>query len=373
MAAISGEKKFSDRDHAAMARALDLAWSVKGKTFPNPAVGAVVTKGKIELGVGATTRCGGPHAERTALAQAGEKARGATLYATLEPCCHFGRTPPCTDAIIAAGIRRVVVGPGDPNPVVNGKGIARLKAAGIRVERYPADGTLKEINEDFFYAVTHRAAWITIKLACTLDGRIADDFGDSRWITGTEARRFAHELRRRHAAVAVGRTTLEHDNPRLTVRHLSGFAPARCVFASKKELPVDSFFKKHAGDARSIVIIPGGTSKTIIRDDNSPIEYWYTGRKKTMDHFAVFREMAWENGLTSVLVEGGSKLASAFLETGMVNRIYLFYGNKLVGRGVEGVSFSRGLPVNRCLSLKSRRLLDLGDTFGITGIPELHN
>ena len=194
---------FSESDRTFMARAIEIAWNAKGKTFPNPAVGAVVVSENTTVGMSATQPCGGPHAERVALARAGGRARGATLYVTLEPCCHQGKTPPCTDAVIAAGIRRVVAAVVDPNPLVNKKGLARLRSAGIQV----ATGLLREeaalVNEDFFWAITKHQAWITLKLACTLDGRIADEQGESKWITGTQARRFAHELRRRHAAIAA--------------------------------------------------------------------------------------------------------------------------------------------------------------------------
>jgi diaminohydroxyphosphoribosylaminopyrimidine deaminase/5-amino-6-(5-phosphoribosylamino)uracil reductase len=179
---------FSRSDAAFMSRALELSWLVKGKTFPNPAVGAVIVSHSKIIGEGATQECGGPHAERVALEKAGAGAKGATLYVTLEPCCHVGRTPPCTDAIIAAGIKRVVAAIGDPNPRVNGKGRRQLKAAGIAVETGLLKNEAEAVNEDFFWAITKRRAWITLKLACTLDGRIADERGDSRWITNAAAR-----------------------------------------------------------------------------------------------------------------------------------------------------------------------------------------
>lgn len=371
---IKGKMSISSTDRRYMAHALSLAQAAKGKTFPNPAVGAVVVaKGKI-VGKGATQRCGEPHAEKVALEKAGKLARGATLYVTLEPCCHYGRTPPCTDAIIAAGIKRVVAAARDPNPLVNGKGLARLRARGITVET----GLMREeaiaLNEDFFWAVTEksaqRRAWITLKLACTLDGRIADEHGHSRWITGSKAREFGHELRRRHAAVAVGRATLEHDDPRLTVRHVKGFLPARIVFTSHQKIPRQSFFCKHAKKARSIVVVSGRGKRKIVRDPRAGLEYWYTGEKESRAHLTVFTEMAFENDLTSILVEGGQKLASSFLECGLVNRMYLFYGNKILGKGKDSLLFSRGLPIGRCISLKKKEILLFADAIGITGIPD---
>ncbi|MGA2507371.1 MAG: bifunctional diaminohydroxyphosphoribosylaminopyrimidine deaminase/5-amino-6-(5-phosphoribosylamino)uracil reductase RibD [Chitinispirillaceae bacterium] len=361
-------------DQEYMAQAMALAWAAKGKTFPNPAVGAViVAQGKI-VGKGATEVCGGPHAEKVALKQAGKRASGATLYVTLEPCCHYGRTPPCTDAIVAAGIKRVVAAINDPNPLVNGKGLARLRARGIAVETGLLHDEAAAVNEDFFWAITEKRAWITLKLGLTLDGRIADTFGHSRWITGSEAREFGHELRRRHAAVAVGRTTLERDNPRLTprltVRHVKGLQPARIVFTSQRKIPLTTYFVRHAKETRSIVVVSGTGKRKILRDADSGLEYWHTGEEESRAHLSVFLEMAFENDITSVLVEGGRKLASSFLESGLVNRVYLFYGNKILGQGIEGLRFSKGLPVNKCIRLKKRELLVFSDTVGITGIPD---
>ncbi|MBN2189392.1 MAG: bifunctional diaminohydroxyphosphoribosylaminopyrimidine deaminase/5-amino-6-(5-phosphoribosylamino)uracil reductase RibD [Chitinispirillaceae bacterium] len=359
----------SAADQAFMDRALSLAEAVKGKTFPNPAVGAVVVAKGTVVGQGATRRAGGPHAEIVALGKAGRAARGATLYVTLEPCCHLGRTPPCTDAIIRAGIRRAVVAVGDPNPLVRGRGTARLRAAGIRVDVGLLAGRAAALNEDFFWAITRQRAWITLKLALTLDGRIADTRGKSQWITGKEALRFAQELRRRHAAVAVGRRTLERDDPRLSVRHKKGFSPARIVFASRKHALTDSFFARHAAEARSIVVMPGGRAPAVVREPSGGVECWRTGETGGCEHLLAFTRMAYENDITSVLVEGGSALASAFMEHGLVNRVYLLYGNKLFGNGLAGFNFDKGLQVESAMRLGSHEVLLLGDTVGITGIP----
>jgi diaminohydroxyphosphoribosylaminopyrimidine deaminase/5-amino-6-(5-phosphoribosylamino)uracil reductase len=357
-------------DEEFMARALDLAWSVKGKTFPNPAVGAVVVANGLVVGGGATRRVGGDHAEKVALKKAGKRSRRATLYVTLEPCCHFGRTAPCTDAIIKAGIRRVVVATIDPNPLVAGKGIARLKAAGIVVDRGALCDRAERLNEDFAWAITRQRAWITLKLALTLDGCIADVNGNAQWITNEPARIFAHELRRCHAAVAVGANTLAADNPRLNVRHKKGFTPARILFSSRGTVPEESCFVKHAKEARSIVVAKG-RAESIERNEVTGIEYWYTGHGAPAARLNVFTRMAFENDLTSVLVEGGGRLASAFLEHGLVNRVYVLYGNKLFGKGLAGFRFSRGLPVNRCIGLKDLVAFSLGDTIGVTGKPHM--
>jgi diaminohydroxyphosphoribosylaminopyrimidine deaminase/5-amino-6-(5-phosphoribosylamino)uracil reductase len=296
------------------------------------------------------------------------KARGGTLFVTLEPCSHYGRTPPCTNAIIDAGVKRVVVAVNDPNPLVCGKGVAQLRSAGMQVEK----GLLKEeataVNEDFFWAITHRRAWITLKLGLTLDGRIADSTGASQWITGKEARGFVHELRRRHAAVAVGRGTLEHDDPRLTVRTVKGYNPARIVFTgSAKNIPPSSYFATHAKEARTIVVVAGAGKREIVSQGG--VEYWHTGRKSAASSLKTFAEMAFVNNLTSVLVEGGQKLASSFLENGLVNRMYLMFGNKMVGDGKDGILFEKGLGINNCFRLDEMKTCLLGDTIVITGFP----
>jgi diaminohydroxyphosphoribosylaminopyrimidine deaminase/5-amino-6-(5-phosphoribosylamino)uracil reductase len=361
------------KDQKFMSQALDLAWSVKGKTFPNPAVGAIIVTRGLVVGKGATQHAGGDHAEKVAIKKAGTRCRGATLYVTFEPCCHFGRTPPCTHAIIKAGIKRVVVATGDPNPLVAGKGIAELKSAGITVEKGVLENRAKRVNEDFAWAITHASAWISLKLALTLDGCIADTRGDSQWITGRQARLFVHEMRRCHAAIAVGANTLIADDPRLTVRHKKGFTPARIVFSSTGAVPAESYFIKHAKEARSIVVMRGGPREWIERDEKTGIEYWHTGEGTLTGRLNVFTRMAYKNDLTSVLVEGGGRLASAFLACGRVNRVFLLYGNKLFGKGLAGFRFSNGLPVNRCISLKEFTAFPLGDSIGVTGKPYIIN
>ncbi|MBN1307005.1 MAG: bifunctional diaminohydroxyphosphoribosylaminopyrimidine deaminase/5-amino-6-(5-phosphoribosylamino)uracil reductase RibD, partial [Chitinispirillaceae bacterium] len=339
-------EKFTAYDRRFMRLALELARGIKGTTFPNPAVGAIVVLKNRIIGRGATADGGGgPHAEKRALKDAGERARGATLYVSLEPCCHFGKTPPCTDAVVAAGIKRVVVAVSDPNPLVAGKGIRQLRRRGITVDAGLLRGEAAAVNEDFFWAITRRRAFITLKLALTLDGRIADRTGESRWITGTALRRIVHDLRRTHAAVAVGSGTLAADDPQLTVRFGRKTNPARIVFASSDRILHRSFFHEHACETRSIIVVRQKTERRIVSDPSSGIEFWYTGIGDPCASMAAFTEMAFEQNLTSIFVEGGRKIASVLLEGGLVNRLYLFYGNRIVGRGIEAFAFEHGFPV----------------------------
>jgi diaminohydroxyphosphoribosylaminopyrimidine deaminase / 5-amino-6-(5-phosphoribosylamino)uracil reductase len=360
--------KYTIRQQSYMSAALDLAKAVKGTTFPNPAVGALVVAGNTIVGTGATSPCGGPHAEKIALARAGTSAKNATLYVTLEPCCHFGRTPPCTDAIISSGIRSVFISTIDPNPLVCGRGIRHLRKNGIKV----SVGLLSEegrlLNEDFFWSITRKTPWITLKLALTLDGRIADLDGNSQWITTPRSRVHVHDLRRRHAAIIVGHTTLTRDNPMLSVRHGRKTNPARIVFSSSPRLPATSYFIKHALDTRSIVVIPGGNKAGITTCANN-VELWHTGGQVRKINLESFLHMAYAEGLTSILVEGGSEIASLFLENHYVNRLCLFYGNKLLGKGRVGFSFSKELPLSRAIELRDRTVLVVGNDVMISGIP----
>ena len=217
-----------DDDTSHMRSALALARRGLGNTWPNPSVGCVIVRNNRVVGRAVTAPGGRPHAEPQALAMAGASARGATAYVTLEPCCHHGRTPPCTDALIGAGIARVVIAARDPDPRVNGQGVAKLRAAGIAVEEGVLAGEAAEILAGFHQRTTTGRPLVTLKLASTLDGRIATHSGESRWITGEPARRAAHVLRGRHDAILVGVGTVIADDPDLTCR-LPGFRPTRIV------------------------------------------------------------------------------------------------------------------------------------------------
>jgi diaminohydroxyphosphoribosylaminopyrimidine deaminase/5-amino-6-(5-phosphoribosylamino)uracil reductase len=369
-----------ESDKHFMSMALSLARQAKGTTFPNPSVGAVIVKNNEIVATGATAFCGGPHAEKAALTKAGSRCRGCTMYVTLEPCCHFGRTGPCTDAIIKAGVKRVVVSVSDQNPLVRGKGIRALRNHGIAVELGLLADEAMRINEDFFFWITKGRPWVSVKLAMTLDGRITDAVGASKWITSVEARTYAHELRARHAAIGVGYRTLEKDNPRLTVRHVKGADPVRFVFSSTADTPPRSYFVTLArgacpghtgGPARlpkSILVVSGGKSCVKQRLDNG-LGLWYTGTRDRQESLHAFLQMAHEEEISSVLIEGGQRLVSGFLESRLVNRLYLFFGNRIVGGGLAGISFEGGLPLDRSIVLDKMEITRLGGDFLVTGIP----
>jgi diaminohydroxyphosphoribosylaminopyrimidine deaminase/5-amino-6-(5-phosphoribosylamino)uracil reductase len=303
------------------------------------------------------------------LTDAGGRARGATLYVTLEPCCHFGRTAPCTDAIIRAGVARVVGSVEDANPLVKGKGFRLLRQSGIDVHTGVLCREATRLNEDFFFWITHGRPWVSVKLGMTLDGRIADFAGDSQWITSVDSRRYAHELRRTHAAVGVGRATLERDNPRLTVRHGKAGNPARFVFSTKASVPSGSYFVTNAGKtSRSILVVHDGKpcSKGALP---SGLEIWRTGTRDANEGLLAFLRMACEDEITSILIEGGGKLASSFVENRLANRLYLLYGNKILGGGTAGLTFTRPLYLAKSVSLDNMETTQFGRNIMVTGVP----
>jgi diaminohydroxyphosphoribosylaminopyrimidine deaminase/5-amino-6-(5-phosphoribosylamino)uracil reductase len=326
-------------DAAWMQRALALAARALGRTAPNPAVGAVLVRDGVVVGEGWTAPPGGPHAEIVALRQAGDRARGATLYVTLEPCAHFGRTPPCVDALIDAGIARAVIALPDPFPGVSGRGIARLKQAGIAVSLgIEADASIA-LNAGFLTRIGYGRPTVTAKYAMTLDGRIATRAGHSRWITGPEARRDAHRLRDTHDAILVGIGTVLADDPLLTTR-LPGEAcgdggphhPLRVVLDSQARLPLDAAMLKPETPGRTLIV-------TTERASNSAVEALRaTGADVVrlpecagrIDLQATLRLLA-ERGVNSVLVEGGAMVLGALFDADLIDQVVAFVAPVLVG------------------------------------------
>ncbi len=321
-------------DPSHMRAALALARRGLGNCWPNPSVGCVVVKDGRVVGRAVTAPGGRPHAEPQALAMAGAAARGATVYVTLEPCCHHGRTPPCTDALIAAGVARVVVAARDCDPRVNGAGLTRLRGAGIEV----AEGLLRDeaeaVNAGFFTRLRLGRPLITLKLASTLDGRIATRSGESQWITGSTARHMAHALRGRHDAVMAGVGTVAADNPELTCRipgfksapqvrvvadsHLRTALTAKLV-ATAREHPTWIIARHGNSTARLEALQAAGV--TVIETAAAPMG---------VDLLEGFQALA-QRGITRVLVEGGAQLAAALLRADLVDRIAWFHAPSVMG------------------------------------------
>ena len=319
-------------DATHMRAALALATRGLGNTWPNPAVGCVIVRDGQVVGRGWTAPGGRPHAETEALKRAGAAARGATAYVTLEPCCHFGRTPPCADALIEAGIARVVVALRDPDPRVDGAGLRRLRQAGIAVLEGLLEEEARRLNAGFIKRLSQGLPLVTLKLASSLDGRIATATGESQWITGAEARRAAHALRGRHDAVLVGSATALADDPDLTCR-LPGFTPrptVRVVADTRLRLPATA--RMFSGTAPVWLATAAGHAP----DRQAPlraagaelIELPLEGAHP--DPAALLRALA-ARGITRLLVEGGAALAASLLRADLVDAIAWFHAGLVIG------------------------------------------
>ena len=330
-----------------MMRALRLAERGRGQVSPNPLVGAVVVRGGRIVGEGWHARLGGPHAEVMALTRAGAHARGATMYVTLEPCAHFGRTPPCVDAIVTAGIRRCVVAVRDPHDIVDGLGLRRLRAAGIDVELGVLAAEARELLGGYWLSHTIGRPRVTLKLAASLDGRVAPaggfaTRGAGRWLTGAAARREAHRLRAVCDAVVIGAGTARKDDPRLTARGVAaGRQPLRVVCDTRLELPLTLRLLRAPLAAGTVVACGPRASRR--RADSLTargVQVWRVPLAAgKVSVTALARRLARE-GRHEVLVEGGARLAGAFVAAGLVDRVALFTAPVLAG--LQGLGWGAG-------------------------------
>lgn len=324
-----------------MRQALDEARKALGRTHPNPVVGAVLVRGGRVVATGYHARAGAPHAEAVVLAKAGARAKGATLYSTLEPCNHHGRTPPCTEAIIAAGVARVVYASADPNPLVNGRGHRRLLEAGVEVER----GLLREdadaLNRPFFKAVTAGLPWVTLKAGVTLDGKLAAADGRSKWITSDVARARAHRLRDEVDVVAVGVGTVLRDDPLLTARIPEGRNPVRLILDSALRTPPRAKILD-VSEARTIVAtvtsVEHRRARALLRRG---VEVWPLPARGGRVALRPLLKRLVAEGLLHLLVEGGAQVHASFLSQRLADAVTLFVAPKLFGHG--GLTWSGDL------------------------------
>lgn len=349
-----------------MRRAMELAERGVGFTNPNPMVGAVIVKGGKVVGEGWHERCGEWHAERNAFKNCTVSAKGATMYVTLEPCCHYGKTPPCTEAIIEHGIARVVVGMEDPNPLVAGKGIALLREAGIEVVCGVEEEALREQNRVFLKYISTKLPWVAMKTAMTLDGKIATRTGDSKWITGAEARAYVHELRHRFMAIVVGIGTAVADDPLLNCR-IEGHGvrqPIRVVVDSNARLSLDSQLVKTAGEYRTIVahtrFAPEERVKAL---RETGVEMLLCKEKEGLVDVRNLLELLGQSGIDSILLEGGGSLNYTFLTEGLADELYAFIAPKIVG-GMNAKTPVEGAGMERmadAINLELKNVLNIGD------------
>lgn len=342
-------------DEQWMQRALGLARRGEGLTRPNPPVGAVVVKNGRAVGEGWHRKAGGPHAEVYALRAAGARARGATLYVTLEPCSTFGRTPPCTDAILAAGIARVVVATVDPNPRHAGRGLRLLARRGVAVDAGPGAAEAQSLIEPFSVRMLASRPFVTLKLGATLDGRIADGRGKSKWITGPAARRHVQALRRRVDAIVVGAGTVRADDPLLTPRPAAGRRPLRVVISQSGRLPARArlFTDERAPD--TLVYVPAATAG---RRVGRATVVAAGGPRVSLP--AVLKDLA-RRGVMHVLCEGGGELAAAWLRAGLVDELQWIVAPRLLGGTGRPAVGGPGWPLAAAPQWKITDLQRVGD------------
>lgn len=353
-----------------MRRALRLA--SRGYPAPNPYVGAVLVRDGELIAEGYHRRVGTAHAEAVALQKAGARARGATLYVTLEPCCHQGRTPPCTEAIISAGVGRVVAAVKDPNPVVEGGGVRSLRRHGIQVEVGLLEDEARAQNRMHFHFHERGRPWVTVKAAMSLDGKIATVTGVSKWITDDVARRVAHRLRAEHAAVLVGARTAEIDRPRLTVR-LPGVTarPLRVLLDYELRVPADC--PLYDREAETVVFYSKGRVPRKKQVHSLPGCHFerVMGSEGRVDLWDVLERLAsW--GITSVLVEGGGEVIASFLEARLVNRVCFFYAPLILGgaKAKTAVEGSGVETVSQAVRLRNASMVRAGSGWMVDGEPD---
>jgi diaminohydroxyphosphoribosylaminopyrimidine deaminase / 5-amino-6-(5-phosphoribosylamino)uracil reductase len=352
--------------------ALSLARSAQGQTAPNPMVGAVVVKDGEIVGMGAHLKAGSPHAEVHALRMAGEKTLGATIYVTLEPCSHHGRTPPCADALIKAGIAEVVVAALDPNPLVAGRGIEKLKAANINVLTGIREKEARQMNEVFNKFITTGKPFVTIKTAMTLDGKVATFTGSSRWITGDEARGEVHQLRHENEAILVGIGTVLEDNPKLTTRLPEGGRnPLRIVLDSSLRVPLEAevvnvqeaktwIYTTERADMQKIELLQAKGVRVIILTGQPSVNI-----EEMLAHLG-------QEGVSSLLVEGGSEVNGSFLQAKAADKMITYIAPKIVGgRNAPSPFGGQGVEqMNEAVPLLYREIKQVGQDFCIIGYPD---
>lgn len=372
---------FSDGDRQYMERAIALAWQGVNTTMPNPRVGCVIVKDGEIVGEGWHERAGQPHAEVLALAEAGERARGATVYVTLEPCAHHGRTPPCADRLIEAGVARVIAAMEDPNTLVNGQGLERLRHAGIVVRCGLMAEEAHELNEGFIARMTRGWPWVRLKAATSLDGFIALPDGESQWITGEPARVDAHAWRARACAMLTGIGTVRADNPALTVRHVeTSRQPARVLIDARLEVD------EHAailGSGEVWVVHarpdewPDDGKRQRLIDRGVRLIHLPDADGRHVDLHALLRLMG-EAGFNEVMVEAGAGLNAALMQAGCVDELLLYLAPSLLGAGLPAMALPAVPGLDRRIRLQWRDVTPVGDDLRLrlrvlpaeTGVPD---
>ena len=371
---LGGSDFFMQKREEYMRRALELARKGEGHTSPNPMVGCVVVKDGRIISEGYHEKYGEFHAERNALTRCTEDTAGADLYVTLEPCCHQGKTPPCTDIIIEKKIARVFVGSMDSNPLVAGKGVQILRDHGIYVETGILDAECRKLNEVFYHYIATKTPFVVMKYAMTLDGKIACATGDSKWVTGEIARTQVHRMRGRYRGIMVGIGTVLADDPMLNCRVEGGVDPVRIICDSNLHIPTESQIVKTASDIETIVACSQEALESerkqekIRRLKEAGIQIIGTEGAHGVNLVELMKKPGGQN-IDSILLEGGGTLNASALEDGIVNKVYAYIAGKLIG-GMDARSPVEGMGIDRmadAITLQNMEIEKLGDDFCIVG------
>lgn len=371
---LGGSDFFMQKKEEYMRRALELARKGEGHTSPNPMVGCVVVKDGRIISEGYHEKYGEFHAERNALTRCTEDTAGADLYVILEPCCHQGKTPPCTDIIIEKKIARVFVGSMDSNPLVAGKGVQILRDHGIYVETGILDAECRKLNEVFYHYIATKTPFVVMKYAMTLDGKIACATGDSKWVTGEIARTQVHRMRGRYRGIMVGIGTVLADDPMLNCRVEGGVDPVRIICDSNLHIPTESQIVKTASDIETIVACSQEALESerkqekIRRLKEAGIQIIGTEGAHGVNLVELMKKLGGQN-IDSILLEGGGTLNASALEDGIVNKVYAYIAGKLIG-GMDARSPVEGMGIDRmadAITLQNVEIEKLGDDFCIVG------
>jgi diaminohydroxyphosphoribosylaminopyrimidine deaminase/5-amino-6-(5-phosphoribosylamino)uracil reductase len=363
----------TNKDLTFLEMAYGLAEKAKGWSSPNPYVGAVIDKKGRVVGTGYHEKPGKPHAEIIALQKAGTQARNSTAYITLEPCVHWGRTPPCVDSLIQAGVKRVVVSALDPNPLVHKKGLQKLHQAGIHVSSGLLEEKNSRLNEVYNKYIRQKIPFVTAKVATSLDGKMATRTHDSRWITSPQTRKYVHLLRGEYMAIMVGINTLLHDNPRLSVRHplWRKKTIVRVIIDSKLRFPIDAKILKTKTKGKIMVFTHlAGTSRKAVALKKLGVEV-ISFPKSPAGRLDLKRVLNWlgQNEISSVLVEGGPLLITNLIEKKLIDKIFVTISPKLVG-GEKAPTFFEGTgfsTIAQSIHLKNTNCFSIGDDMILEG------
>lgn len=343
-------------------KALALAAKAQGRTSPNPMVGAVIVKNNREISSGYHKKSGLWHAEIEAINNAKKNISGATLYVNLEPCCHFGKTPPCVDRVISSGIKRVVVAIKDPNPIVSGKSISKLKKSGVKISVGLLNEKARKLNEVFFKNMEEKMPFVAVKLAQSLDGKIAAADGKSKWITNESSRTFAKRLRDKYDCVLVGINTVIKDNPGLNGINK---IPFKAVIDAKLRIPAHSRLLKDKKQ-KLIIFASNKTRKKNIKN----ARIFYIREKNGKLPITEILSVLYKNGIMSVFVEGGAETVANFFEEKLADKVYLFIAPKILGGKTALSSIGgKGAALDHCAYLRDKTIEEIKDDILITGYP----